>query len=151
MYNTCVVILRFAAKENLWERKLIRRLTKIRRQLNTTMEEFTKELLRDSYKDVSRDTEKLHRHYSRNVNCVSLPDICPVQKLGLCSSGSFTSCFILTTTVLSPVLQVCHPLSPYAFLPEKYTKSLRRKRRNNLKNSSSACCLFGLRNVIHRF
>jgi hypothetical protein len=55
-----VVILRDAVKENLWERKLIRRLTKIRRQLNNTMEEYNKELLRDSYKDVSRDTEKLH-------------------------------------------------------------------------------------------
>jgi hypothetical protein len=99
MYNTCVVILRDVDKKNLWERKLIRRLAKIRRQLNTTMEEYNKELLRDSYKDVSRDVEKLHRHYSRDVNCVGLPDICPVQKLKLCSSGSFTSCFILTTTV----------------------------------------------------
>jgi len=99
MCNTCVVILRDAVKENLWERKMIRRLTKIRRQLNTTMEEYNKELLRDSYKDVSRDIEKLHRHYSRNVNCVALPDICPVQKLKLCSSESFTFCLILTTTV----------------------------------------------------
>jgi hypothetical protein len=39
------------------------------------MEEFNKELLSDSYKDVSRDTEKLHLHYSRNVNCVGLPAI----------------------------------------------------------------------------
>jgi len=109
MYNSCVVILRVAVKENLWEWKLIRRIAKIRRQLNTTMEEYNKELLRDSYRDVSRDTEKLHRNYSRNVNCVGLPDICSVQNLKLCTSGSFTSCLILTTTVLSPVLQVCQP------------------------------------------
>jgi hypothetical protein len=123
MYNTCMVILRVVAKENLWERKLIRRLAKIRRQLNNTMEEYNKEMLRDSYKDVSRDVEKLHRHYSRNVNCVGLPDICPVQKLKLCSSGLFTSCLILTTIVMSPVLQVCQPSSPYGFLPQKYSKS----------------------------
>ena len=57
MYNTCVVILRVTANENLWERKLIRRLAKIRRQLNTTMEKYNKELLSDSYEDVSRDIE----------------------------------------------------------------------------------------------
>lgn len=57
MYNTCVVILRVTANENLWERKLIRRLAKIRRQLNTTMEKYNKELLSDSYEDVSRDVE----------------------------------------------------------------------------------------------
>jgi hypothetical protein len=50
-----VFILRFASKESLLERKLIRRLAKIRRQLNTTMEEYKKELLRDTYEDVSRD------------------------------------------------------------------------------------------------
>jgi hypothetical protein len=115
------------------------------------MEEYNKELLRDSYKDVSRDIEKLHRHYSRNANCVGLPDICPVQKLKLCSSGSFIFCLILTTTVLSPVLQVCQPLSPYMFLPEKYNKSLKTKRKNNLKHLPSAWCLFGLRNIILRF
>jgi hypothetical protein len=119
--------------------------------LNNTMEEYNKELLRDSYKDVSRDTEKLHWNYSRNVNCVGLPDICPVQNLKLWSSGSFTSCLILMIIILSPILQVRQPLSPYVFLPEKYTKSLRRKRRNNLKHLPSAWCMFGLRNIIPRF
>jgi hypothetical protein len=50
----------------------------------------------------------------------------------------FTSCFTLTTTVLSPVLQVCQPFSPGFFLPEEYTTSLKRKRRNKLKYLPSA-------------
>jgi hypothetical protein len=54
-----VVILRVASKENLWERKLKGRLAKIRRQLNTTMEKYNKELLKDSYEDVSRDIVKI--------------------------------------------------------------------------------------------
>jgi hypothetical protein len=49
----------------------------------------------------------------------------------------FTSCLILTTTLPSPVLQVCQPFSPCSFLPEEYNTSLKKKR-NNLKHMPSA-------------